>query len=372
MNKVKRTSKSDNMKKILIMPDSFKGTMGADEVAQIMTRAIMDVSSDIRTLSLPISDGGEGFLEFYKRTHLGCEEKFHEVHDESMEIKKVPYLVYEGKAIIESASIFGLPQAKSDVMNRTSFGLGEMIKLLTKDTSIKQIVISVGGTSTVDMGLGLLKAMGAQFKDVKGNEVFPYPSNLSDIETFDFSKLSDTHEILVLSDVSNPLYGETGGLSVYSNQKGAKDKDIEYLKVQGQRFFDKEQDKLHYGAGGGVVLALAYFLNGTVQSGMKFVLESLELDQILKDVDCVYTGEGALDYQSFHGKAIGILYEECFKNKIPLFAFAGQIKLVNQFHKENLYCIPIHQNKEDYENFEDTSKDNLYKTVKMITKLIVE
>lgn len=357
------------MKKILLMPDSFKGTMTSKKVASIMEKAIKDVDASYQVRRIPISDGGEGFLDFYEDLHPDAEKKLAKVNNESMQKKVIKYLVDNDNIIIESAKIFGLPDATGEVMKRSSYGLGELINKVHQKYPKKEIIISVGGTSTIDMGLGLLEALGAKFYNHKEERIFPLPKNVKKIKSFDFTSLKLIDQITILSDVKNPLFGELGGIAVYSSQKGASLDQIKELNQDYQKLIKVSDDKEYYGAGGGLVASFAHFLNADISSGMDYVLDKINFDEILADTSYIWTGEGSIDSQSFDGKVVGMLYNRAIKKNIPVISFAGRIEQ-NTPRKKGLLFIPIHSNQLSYEHYKENSKENLYRTCYQIMKLL--
>ena len=301
--------------KALIMIDSFKGSLSSKELGLITKNELKkkNIDSDY----FPISDGGEGFLELVQSF-----KKIKKINIASFDALFRPintYYLYDVKNLvsyIELANVSGITLLTKDELNpfiTSTYGLGVLIKDAILKGS-KKIVIGIGGSATNDGGAGMLEAMGVKF--LKNGNLIQKLNNeklklIEDIDLSEFNKLIDGIEVLVMSDVSNPLLGKTGATHVYSPQKGARINDLSILEKNMEHFSivsknALERDYSNYpgsGAAGGAGFALLSYLKASLTPGIDFILDEItKLD--LSTYDTVITGEGKIDSQSLYGKVI--------------------------------------------------------------------
>lgn len=303
---------------ILICPDSFKGTLTAIEVAEI----VGDVLSDkgFFTVLKPVADGGEGTIDVIEYS-IGGTRHYLNVHNPLGNIIETYYLTVGNSAFIEYAKSSGLMllnPGELNPFNASSYGFGELIKdAILK--GYKNITLTLGGSATNDAGLGMLRSLGVNFFDNHGNNL-PDNNNLSlnasflnQIYDFDVRPLSNlvrNVEFSALSDVTNPLLGTNGATYIYAKQKGASESDIEKLETAITHFSNLTLSKLSKNmnfpgaaAAGGVGGSVAVFLNASIKSGINEIIGILNLDNYIKNSDIIITGEGSMDYQTAFGKA---------------------------------------------------------------------
>lgn len=340
--------------KVAIAIDSFKGSMSSLELADAVNKGIKSVFPESEIIKFPIADGGEGTVDSLVTGTEGRIIKT-KVNDPLMrEIESRYGILGDGKtAVIEMAEASGLPLLRVDERNplkTTTFGTGQLIKdAISKDC--RTFIIGVGGSATNDAGIGMLQALGYQFFDENGDEVGYGGENLSLIKTIDSSKKLvelDQCSFLIACDVDNPFYGPTGAAEIYSRQKGATEKMVEILD-QGLRdlssLIKKELNKdiskiPGSGAAGGLGGGLMAFLNGELKSGIKIVIEKLEMEKKIKDCDFVITGEGRLDSQTAMGKAPVGISEIAKKFNIPVIAIAGGVSDdAYKLHQKGIDCF---------------------------------
>lgn len=289
--------------RILIAPDSFKGTLTSTEAAAAMAAGIKSVLPDVEIITIPMADGGEGTLDVLLPVLGG------ELHN------NICFFQYQERphALIESASFIGLssPLISASVRNRGSTALGEAVSLVL-DEGIRDIWISLGGSATSDGGLGLLIAFGCSVTDLAGNQVSADLKGLLQAKHINISsldqRLTETR-ITVLTDVQNPLFGEQGAVHVYGSQKGIKNSemaDVDMAMQQWARLCEGAfgVSALHesgVGAAGGIGFALK-LLDGKMVSGAQFIMQKCWFNQVVKTADWVITGEGRSDHQTLNGK----------------------------------------------------------------------
>jgi glycerate kinase len=325
--------------KIVIAPDSFKGTLNSTEVAEIIGNSFVSVFKqnkiDLNLELIPIADGGEGTSITLAKNLDG---QIFETDVTGPEFDKVSakYAIINGKtAIIEVAETSGLTQCKKfDTKFATTYGLGELI-IEVMNRGVKDIVICLGGSATTDGGCGMAAALGVDFLMIDKKKSYPTGSTLRDIVKIDLknldSRISKTN-FKVMCDVQNPLFGKSGAAYVYGPQKGASDQDIIDLdmglknlsKVLSETYGADYSSFAGAGAAGGLGAACKAFLNAEIASGIDTVLDLVAYDNKIKDADLIITGEGRLDEQSFMGKVIsGIIKRSQSK---PIYIIAGDNK----------------------------------------------
>jgi glycerate kinase len=326
------------MKKIVIAPDSFKGTMTSIEVCEIIEKSIHRVFPNTETVKIPIADGGEGTVDAYLYA-VGGVKKYVTVHDPFMREIEAYYgiLADSETAVIEMAQASGLllVEKERDPIRATSFGTGELIRSAL-DEGCKKIILGIGGSATNDGGIGAFSALGVDFLDNNGKKVNPNGGGLEDLWCIDAEYLDKRLldiEILVACDVDNPLCGPNGASNVYGPQKGATFKQIEKLDQNLARyaellFLNTGRDNASVpgtGAAGGIGISLLAFTKARLMSGIDIVLDTVGFDRLVQGADFVFTGEGKMDGQSLNGKVpIGIA-KRSKQYAIPVYAVVGLV-----------------------------------------------
>lgn len=318
--------------KIVIAPDSFKGTIGAFEAARTIAEAFTGVA-DLK--EIPVSDGGEGTLSCF-RAALGGSYVEKSVADPFMERITAKFLLIDDTAVVESAECIGLTLVadRKNVRLTCSYGFGEMIKFAL-DKGVKRIILALGGSATNDGGAGMLAALGARFIDAEGLPMLPTGGTLYDIGGIDLSgidpRIKNT-EFVTLTDVTAPLLGEKGATMVFAKQKGAAADDLAELEKGMAHYAEllsavscKDLSVPGAGAAGGIGAAAYAALNAKTVSGAAAVLDLSGFYREITDADMVITGEGRLDEQSFMGKVVGAVSEAAKKLGIPVYVLAGDV-----------------------------------------------
>ncbi|MBQ3587266.1 MAG: glycerate kinase [Oscillospiraceae bacterium] len=303
------------MKKIILIPDSFKGTVTAGQFCSIASAVLKKYFPRCNTVSLPLADGGEGTtdcflqMEGYTRVDTVAMNAF-------MEEKPVYYAVKGETAVMEMAMCASLPAAKGreNPSVTTTYGVGQMVKHAVENGAEK-IIIGLGGSSTNDAATGMAAALGVKFYDKNGTEFIPAGGTLDRIASFDVSeaeKLLKNTEILAMCDIDNPLYGEKGAAYIFAPQKGADetmvkllDKNLEYLAGLSAGILSADYSTVPgAGAAGGMGFGICAFLGGSLKRGVNLILDEVGFDSEIKDADLIITGEGRIDSQSLSGKAV--------------------------------------------------------------------
>ena len=304
--------------KILTISDSFKGTLSSTEIGKMVSDHFKKQSHE--TKYVPISDGGEGFLDVisFIKNLKPYQIKvngpyFHEtvaryIFDDK---EQVAYL-----ELAEASGITKEPKEKLRAPFASTYGLGELMVHVIKNHKPKKIVMGIGGSATTDVGAGMLEAMGVEFIDQKGFRVNRVANfNLLQAQKLNvraFNRLIKGIEFVTLSDVLNPLVGDLGTVRVFSPQKGAQvsdflvmDKNINHFVNLSKVALKKDvPDFEGAGAAGGVGFAMKHFFNSKIVSGIDEILNLVDFDHLAKEYDVVITGEGKFDSQSLNGKVI--------------------------------------------------------------------
>ena len=311
--------------KILLSPDSFKGTLTAREVCEIGGRVCEKYGFE--HIELPLSDGGEGLCACLSSILQGEFIKCRVTGPFFGEMTEAAYYMTDGgTAIIEMAQCAGLPLAlgRENPLTATTYGVGE-IMLNAKERGAKSILLGLGGSATNDCGTGMAQALGYKFYDENGNELCGTGAALSKIKSIVKPCEPFSLPVRAACDVTNPLYGESGAAFVFAGQKGADRQCIEELDRGLCSFALVMKNYLHCdvaalpgaGAAGGLGAGVVAFLKGELRSGIDIVLDESKFDEKLGLCDAVITGEGRLDSQSVNGKVIsGVCKRAVRQNKM--------------------------------------------------------
>ncbi|NLK35495.1 MAG: glycerate kinase [Gracilibacteraceae bacterium] len=324
--------------KILIAVDSYKGSCSTFEVANSIERGIRKVCKDSEIIKIPIADGGEGTVDSLVKGAGGRYETVHVKDPLGREIECRYGILKDNAAIIEMAASSGLTLLRKEERNpmvTTTYGTGQMIKAAL-DKGCRKIFIGIGGSATNDGGAGMAQALGVSFKDSEGKEIGNGGGELARIRDIDISgidpRLKDT-EIIVLSDVTNPLCGPNGASSIYGSQKGATPEMIRLLDNNLKNYALLIKEKLGLdimdvpgaGAAGGLGTGLIAFCNATVMPGIDVALDINGIDRHLADTDLVLTGEGRIDSQTACGKVPVGVARRVLKYGVPVIAIVGSV-----------------------------------------------
>jgi len=343
--------------KIVVAPDSFKGSLTAIEVSDAIEQGIREIFPEAEIKKIPMADGGDGTVQCLVNATGGKilrEKVTGPLGDEVL----ASYGILGDKrtAVIEMAEASGLtlvPENKRNPLITTTYGTGQLIKA-TLDQGCRKMIIGIGGSATNDGGAGMVQALGVKLLDREGREIGFGGEELKKIIRIDISymdkRLSNT-KVVVASDVTNPLCGPKGASRIYGPQKGATPEVIEELDESLAYFADVIKRDLNKdvkdipgaGAAGGLGASLMAFLDAELRPGIEIMVEIAKLEQAIKDADLVITGEGKIDSQTIYGKApIGVA-KIAKKYNIPVIAIAAIIgddaDIVHQYGIDNLIKV---------------------------------
>ena len=373
------------MQNFILVPDSFKGTLSAIEVCNIMKSSIKNLYKDANIISVPVADGGEGTVDAFLYA-LGGEKKSIWVSDAFNEQKILAHyaMLKDDIADIEMAACAGLPLVKNrlEADKTTTFGVGELI-IDAINSGAKKIILGLGGSATNDGGCGMAAALGVKFKDEQDQEFIPTGGTLSQIYKIDmnniYSKIKDI-EFISMCDVDNPLCGKLGASAVFAPQKGA-DEDMVKLLDEGLAHLAKiikrdlhieVKDIKGAGAAGGLGAGSIVFLQSKLTKGIDVILDTINFDELVSKADIVFTGEGKFDSQSLHGKVVMGVANRSQKYKTPVIVVTGAIgeNIQEAYNKGITAIFSINKEPMEFSKSALKSKENMILTMENILRLL--
>jgi glycerate kinase len=325
--------------KIVIAPDSFKGSLKSPAVARAMAAGARVVFPEAEIVELPVGDGGEGTLDALVAGTGGSFQTRAVTGPLGEPVQARLGLLGDGETVfVEMAEASGLslvPPERRDPLRATTFGAGELIRAAW-ETGRPRLLIGIGGSATNDGGAGALQALGIRFMDGAGRDLPPGGAALAELASLDLSGFSPPPHVrhCVACDVTNPLTGPEGASAVYGPQKGASEEDIRTLDAALQHYAGVVTQNLGKnwseapgaGAAGGLGFALLAFLEAQLERGVRLVLDALRFDGHLRNADLVLTGEGRLDRQTLaFGKTLTGIGERARKAGAPVLALTGSV-----------------------------------------------
>ncbi|MBZ4025582.1 glycerate kinase [Ligilactobacillus salivarius] len=375
------------MKKFVLAPDSFKESMTAKEVCVAMEKGVKKVFSDAEIIHVPMADGGEGTVESLVDATNGHKE-YIEVQGPLPEQKVKAYygiLGDEKTAVIEMAQASGLMLVEPRYRNpltTTTYGTGELIKAAL-DKGVSTVIIGIGGSATVDGGIGMAQALGVKFTDKYGNNIEPTGRGLTKIDkisTENMDKRVKKVNFIIASDVENILTGKKGAAAVFGPQKGATPDEVElldkglihYAEIIRRDIGKNVEDIAGSGAAGGLGAGLIAFLDAKLQSGVEVVANTVELAEKISQADYVFTGEGGMDFQTKYGKTPFGVAQVAKKYQKPVFAEAGYLgERIEELYDIGISAIfGIVDKSESIEESLEKGPQNVERTTENIARLI--
>ena len=326
------------LKKIVIAPDSFKGTMSSVEICALIAAEIRKYLPEAEVVQIPIADGGEGTVDDYLAGMGGVRRRVTVLGPMGEPVDAEYGILPDGKtAVIEMAAASGLPlvHGTKSPLDATTYGTGQLMADAAAQ-GCTDMILGIGGSATNDGGIGAMAALGVRFLDENGNTVTPDGKGLGKIARIDASGLLPAVRdvrITIACDVKNPLAGENGAANVFGPQKGATPEMVAQL----------DENLLHYntvltgfcgvdrraeqgmGAAGGIALSLKAFLQAEITPGIELLLDTAAFDKHLEHADLVITGEGKIDAQSAQGKVPVGVARRAKKQGVAVVALVGDV-----------------------------------------------
>ena len=346
--------------KVVIAPTTFKGSLPAREVAESLAEGVRLVWPEGRIELLPLSDGGDGWVESMVAAADGSfvDVRVQGPLEEPVDAR-YGIITSEGAstAVIEMATASGfalVPAERRDPRRTTTHGTGELIRHAL-DRGAERLLVGVGGSATNDGGAGMACALGARLLGPSGDELPQGGAALVDLDTVDLSGLDarlQEVEVVVASDVDNPLLGDDGASVVYGPQKGATPETVQELDAALARFADvveeavgrRLRDEPGAGAAGGLGFGLMALCGARLQPGVELALDSLDADRVLEGASLVITAEGTLDSQTLAGKVPVGVARRARRHGVPVVAVGGAIldmerPTIERFHDEGIVVL---------------------------------
>lgn len=323
---------------VLIAPDKFKGSLTAPEVAAAVATGLRRVRPEVEVRSAPVADGGDGTVQ--AAVAAGYVSIPVIVSGPVGDPVDTEIAIYDDKAVVELASASGLALLDPDdlaPLAASSEGTGEAI-LAALDAGARTVVLGVGGSACTDGGAGMLTVLGARVLDAAEHPLPPGGGPLSRVASVDLSgldpRLADT-EIILASDVDNPLLGERGAAHVYGPQKGADPDQVRFLDEALANWSravlaaggHDVADQPGAGAAGGVGYGALAVLGARMRPGVDVVLELIDFDRQLDGAGLVIIGEGSIDEQTLNGKGPAGVAARARAANVPVVAIAGRSEL---------------------------------------------
>ena len=307
------------MKKIIVAIDSFKGCLTSAEANQAASEGIFARMPEAKVVQVPVSDGGEGWLEAF---YAAMDGEIVEVNvkDPLMRTIVAQYLIQGDTAVIEIAKASGLTLLSPEERNPmvvTSYGTGQLVVDAVR-RGCKHIIVGLGGSATSDCGIGMLRAI---------IDAFAKHGNWDDVRELDDVCFT------IATDVTNPLCGENGAAHIFGPQKGATAEIVEALDARAKRFAlasakhiaRDSQNMPGAGAAGGLGYAFLQYMNAECRSGIDLLLDTIHYDDLLQNADLVITGEGSADRQTLMGKLPFGILQRAQRHDVSVMLIAGRI-----------------------------------------------
>lgn len=371
---------------ILIAPNAFKNSLSATEAAHAIRKGLEQSKLPCTCTCFPIGDGGDGTARLLLEKE-GAQIINTVVHDPLGRKINTSFGLVDGgsTAVIELADASGLrllQAAEYAPLRASTYGTGELIKQALENGA-RKIIIGIGGSATVDGGVGILQALGVRFLDSNREPLNDIPGSLTGLEFVDTSALDKrmlNTELIVLCDVENTLLGDSGAAAVFAPQKGASPEAVKKLEASLGRLRDialKQTGKdmaaiPRGGASGGVAAGLGVFLNARLVNGIEYFLDLTRFDEALEKTGLLITGEGSIDLQTLQGKAPFGVARRAKKKNIPVIGMAGRIPL--EVHPELQQCfdvlIPINHELADIKTAMQHTAENLIRSGRMLGDLL--
>lgn len=330
--------KDGAMKKVVLIPDSFKGTMSSSEICLIMKEVILRHYPECEVVSIPVADGGEGSVDAFLEALGGKRIAVRVNGPFPGEMIDSYYGMLPGDvAVIEMAAAAALPmvEGRKDPCRTTTYGVGQLM-LDALDRGAVKIILALGGSCTNDGAAGLAAACGVSFLNASGERFVPVGGTLKDVDRIDVGTMDPRFRnipIVTMCDIDNPFYGPEGAAAVYGPQKGADGEMVAFLDENMKHLAEVIMRDLGVdvqaipgsGAAGGMGGGVAAYFKSELQMGIETVLDTVGFDNLIENADAVYTGEGRIDGQSLRGKVVIGVARQARKKGVPTIAFVGDI-----------------------------------------------
>lgn len=322
------------LKRFLVAPDSFKGTLSAGQVCDIIAGSIRRFVPDASVRCLPMADGGEGMTEAYIRLLHGVRKHHTVCGPEGQPVDCTYGVLPDGTAVMEMAACAGLTLVRGplDPFRATTFGVGQLLRHAA-ESGVRKVLLGIGGSATNDLGIGMAAALGYRFLDEEHKPVEPLVQNFARIRHIEKPARALPLEIAAACDVDNPLCGENGATYTFGPQKGVPPAKLAELDGQMAALAQRIEEQLDVrvqtlpgaGAAGGLGAGLVAFAGARLCPGAELLLEAAGFDELLQSADLVFTGEGRIDWQSAAGKVPVSVAHHAQRAGVPCVALCGSV-----------------------------------------------
>jgi len=343
--------------KIVIAPDSFKGSLDAIEVADAIAQGVKMIWDQAEIVKVPLADGGEGTVVALVTAEDAEYAQQKVAGPDGIEVTAQYGISNDGtQAVVEMAAASGMQyidENSADPFQYNTYGTGQLIRSIL-DQGIKDIIIGLGGSATNDAGLGMAAALGAKFQDSRHDELDPLPVNMQDIQYVDLSgldpRLSEV-KLRIAADVRNTLTGDSGATFTFGRQKGLKTyNQMLRMELGVKHYAEKlvnatgkdERETAGAGAAGGLGFGLlSLFPNSEIVSGGKLVIQAVGFEKVVKDANLLFVGEGSMDSQTSYGKSplVAARTAKQVNPNITVVGLAGHIGEIDRLYEEGIDAV---------------------------------
>lgn len=384
-DETQKINRAESVRRIILIPDSFKGTFSSQKICEIMATEIKKHAPQTLISMIPVADGGEGSVDAFV-TAVGGERLETLIQGPyGEEIPGFYGILNDGTAVVEMAAAAGLTLVgpNRNPGKTTTFGVGQLMRKAIAHNP-KRLIVGLGGSATNDGGCGAAAACGVRFFERDGKPFVPVGETLIEIARIDKNGLDSAFEnveIVTMCDIDNPLTGPEGAAAIFSPQKGADSKMVEaldhglkHLAEIVQKDFGLDIDKIPgSGAAGGMGGGMVAFFGARMEMGIEVVLDTVAFNQLVQSADLIFTGEGKIDRQSLRGKVVIGVARRAKSLGIPVFAFVGDIgddiedvyaQDVSGIFSINRVAVPFAEAKERAESDLALTVDNVLRVLK--------
>lgn len=373
------------VKKVLLAPDSFKGTLSSKQICEVISERVKVHAPDAEVLSIPVADGGEGSVDCFLSALGGELVRVSSVNPFFEEMEGFYGLLNGGKtAVIEMATCAGLPLAeeRKNPMVTTTYGVGILIRHAIERGAC-EIILGLGGSATNDFGCGAAAALGVAFYDESGARFIPTGGTLKKVAKVECEGIwapVKNVKFTLMCDVKNPVCGENGAAYVYAPQKGAKEAQVKELDEGLFHICEIVKRDLGLdiaelpggGAAGAMAGGMVAFFGAEIKMGIDVVLDTVGFDRLLNGTDLVFTGEGKIDAQSLQGKVVCGVAARAKAKGVPVIAVVGGAEgdLSKAYGMGVTAIFTINRLPENFSVSRYKSKENLSETVDNIMRVL--
>ena len=376
------------MKKVVLIPDSFKGTLSSAQICDIMEQNVKKHFPECEVVKIPVADGGEGSVNCFL-TAAGGEKRKVIVKNPYMEDMEAFYGILPDKtAVIEMAACAGLPlvENRQNPEVTTTYGVGQLM-LDAVEHGCKKIAVGLGGSCTNDAGAGAAAAVGVEFFDKDGEKLIPTGGTLGKVAKISMENMDErikSAQIITMCDIDNPMYGKSGAAYIFGPQKGADDEMVQRLDANLRKFAERIQTEIGKdisnihggGAAGAMGAGMVAFFDSKLQMGIETVLDIVKFDELIQGADLIFTGEGKMDSQSLRGKVVIGVGKRAKRQDVPVVVVTGDAEEVEDAYDMGISAVfSTNRVARDFsviryksKEYMEVTMDNIMRLIKIVNK----